>query len=143
MKVLTRRWGNALLPVRQNLVDRLNESPHPKVGKTQIVTEKGDLARQASMKVPTRRWGKAAVLALVADNQVASMKVPTRRWGKAAVLALVADHQVASMKVPTRRWGKGAHHAPELFLARLNESPRPKAEKFIHIVPSDKDYSPQ
>ena len=119
MKVLTRRWGNALLPVRQNLVDRLNESPHPKVGKTQIVTEKGDLARQASMKVPTRRWGKAAVLALVADNQVASMKVPTRRWGK------------------------GAHHAPELFLARLNESPRPKAEKFIHIVPSDKDYSPQ
>ena len=56
MKVPTRRWGNAAAFERGDMRCRLNESPHPKVGKF-IAPFRVVFTAGASMKVPTRRWG--------------------------------------------------------------------------------------
>ena len=60
MKVPTRRWGNVAAGTFDCIDQpRLNESPHPKVGKYYggaYIFSGG----MASMKVPTRRWGNTS-----------------------------------------------------------------------------------
>ena len=108
----------------------LNESPHPKAGKCQRRTRRIQRST-ASMKVPTRRRGNAARFPPLPILCVASMKVPTRRWGNSgAEKRRELAYTGASMKVPTRRWGNPAQSITHRFQRiGLNESPHPKVGK--------------
>ena len=111
MKVLTRRRGNT--------------------GRE----SNGFSHRPTSMKVPARRQGNDASFNGDRNGDPPSMKVPTRRRGNYACTGRRPRYPHASMKVPTRK--RGNLPPTQLLhrqLAHLNESPRPKAEKFGHLT---------
>ena len=131
MKVPTRRWGNFCRGVRGSFPVRgLNESPHPKVGKSQGSRMGGGGLAAASMKVPTRRWGNLSNWAAKLVGAVASMKVPTRRWGNVAT----GCHSIRTLtrlnESPHPKVGKSTYGNWRLpQRAGLNESPHPKVGK--------------
>ena len=59
------------------------------------------------MKALPKRKGNAAILALVAENQVASMKALPKRKGNAGGISLTRLHGPASMKALPKRKGNG------------------------------------
>ena len=86
----------------------------------------------ASMKVPVRRRGNPAPEGARATIDVASVKVPARRRGNPNLQRLAGGLVCASMKVPARRRGN-VRTSPEARQSShdLNESPRPKAGKYL------------
>ena len=131
MKVPARRRGNPVLSrTRQKGNGGLNESPHPKVGKSRLppvmvartsasLNEsphpkvgkflgccEGWVSGAASMKVPTRRWGN--IRCNLRERRGASClnESPHPKVGKFRIRGRKSGVSLpASMKVPTRRWG--------------------------------------
>ena len=86
---------------------RLNESPHPKVGKSERSSDTPQ-SPPASMKVPTRRWGNLAPYFVPVVIPARLNESPHPKVGKCQLLAALCH----------------------FLLESLNESPHPKVGKF-------------
>ena|GEM_PF-4689677 len=89
----------------------------------------------AYLSIVIRRRGNYLVRIQSLCLHLASMKVPDRRRGNGRLLTLQHHIDPASMKVPARRRGN-ARTSPEAHRLShgLNESPRPKAGKYVAVV---------
>ena len=95
----------------------LNESPHPKVGKYEGLGWWAWSSGGASMKVPTRRWGNPASKPPTPHTPARLNESPHPKVGKFPRRYFHrGKYHCASMKVPTRRWGNvhALSHGPGL-----------------------------